>query len=73
MTERLSPQKNNVLLSTKLHISDFKINKKISLIKILKNRGLRIDPWGIPLVTLAILHYIKSQFLSFVFENLSNQ
>ena len=29
------------------------MNKKISLIKILKSRGPRIESWGIPLVTLA--------------------
>ena len=48
ITERLSPQENNVLSSVNLHISDFSINKKISLIKILKSRGPGIDPWRIP-------------------------
>ena len=36
INERLSPQKNSVLSSTKLHILDFSVNKKISLMKILK-------------------------------------
>ena len=29
------------------------MNKNIPLIKILKSRGPRIEPWGIPLITLA--------------------
>ena len=44
--EILSPQENIVLSSAKLHI-DFSINKKTSLIKILKSRSPRIDPCGI--------------------------
>ena len=53
--EIISTQENNLLSSSNLHISNFSINKKISLIKILKSRGSRTDLWGIPLVTFA--HY----------------
>ena len=53
--EIISTQENNLLSSSNLHISNFSINKKISLIKILKSRGSRKDLWGIPLVTFA--HY----------------
>ena len=53
ITERLSPQENNLLLSENLHTSDFSINKKISLINLLKSRGRRMNLWGIPLLTLA--------------------
>ena len=53
ITERLSPQENDVPSSANLHISDFSINKKLLLIKTLKSRDLGMDLWGIPLVTLA--------------------
>ena len=53
-----------MLSSGNLHISDFSMNKKISLIKILKSRGPRMDFWGILLVTLAQSLYEKPVFLS---------
>ena len=71
ITGKYSPQGNNVLLSENLHISDFSINKKMSLIKLLKSRGPRMDLWVIPLVTLAQFLYGEPIF-SFVSENVSN-
>ena len=53
ITERLSPQETYALSSAQLHISDFSINRKISLTKILKSRGPRKYLWWILLVTLA--------------------
>ena len=70
ITERLSPQENNALSSANLHMSDFSINKKISLIKILKSRGPRMDLWGIPLVTLTQSPYEEPIF-PFISENVS--
>ena len=66
-TERLSPQKANVLQSANLHISDFSINKKILLKKILKSRAPGIGLWGISLVTLAQSLY-KVPFFFFYFQ-----
>ena len=43
----------------------------MSLIKILKSRGLRKDYWGILLETLAKSLY-EEPILSFVFENVTN-
>ena len=71
ITERLSPQENNVLSSVNLHTSDFSVNKKISLIKILKSRGPRMDFWGKPLVTLA-QSLNEEPIFSFVSKNVSN-
>ena len=53
-----------MLLSGNLHISDFSMKKKMSLIKILKSRGPRMDFWGILLVTLAQSLYEGAVFLS---------
>ena len=43
---------------------NFSMNKKISLIEILKSRGPRMDFWGILLVALALSLYEKPVFLS---------
>ena len=51
ITKRISPHKKNALSSAKLHILEFSMNKKILFTKILKSKGPKIDPWGIPLVT----------------------
>ena len=64
ITERLTSRENNVLASGNLHISDFSMNKKISLIKILKSRRPRMDFWGILLVALAQSLYEEAVFLS---------
>ena len=42
------PHEYTVLSSAKLQISNFSRKKKISLINILNNSGLNIEPWGIP-------------------------
>ena len=57
ITERLSQQEKNVLSLANLHISNFSIIIKISLIKILKSGSPGMDPWEIPLVILVQSHY----------------
>ena len=44
---KIFPQELSVLLA-KLHMSDFEIEKSISFIKKLNNKGPRIHPCGIP-------------------------
>ena len=45
---RSFPHEYIVLSSAKLQISDFSTKNKISLMNILNNRGLNIEPCGIP-------------------------
>ena len=45
---RSFPHEYTVFSSAKLQISDFSTKKEISLMNILNNSGLNIEPWGIP-------------------------
>ena len=51
MSPNIFPQELVVLLSAKLHISDFGTKKSVSFMKMLHNKGLRIDPCSIPEIT----------------------
>ena len=62
IAERLSPQEKIALSWANLHISDFSVNKKTSVIKIIKSRSCRIDLWGMSLITLAQSVYGKPIF-----------
>ena len=44
---RSFPHQNTVLPSAKIQVSDFSTKNKISLMNILNNSGLNIEPWGI--------------------------
>jgi len=43
------PHANMVLSSAKLHISDFRLMRNKSFIKMLKSNGPRTEPWGTPI------------------------
>ena len=48
MRNKFLSHEYRIMLSAKLHISDFSIKKNISFINILNCSGPNIDPWGIP-------------------------
>ena len=66
-------QLQSVLSSAKLHISDLIWRRNKPLIKLLKIKGPKIDPCGIP----AIMSYQElkkdNQFQFFVYDYLDNQ
>ena len=51
MLDNSIPPLQTMLLSTELRISKFSININRWLIKILKSKGPKTDPWGIPFFT----------------------
>ena len=60
---RLLPWEYKALSSAKLQMSDTSTARKMSLIKILKSKGLNIEPWGIPRMMLAQSPYADPIFV----------
>ena len=53
-----------MLSSAKLHISESRLMRKRSLIKILKSKGPRTDPCGTPIL-ITLRYFYVNQFLPF--------